>query len=70
MKDKSFQVKIYHSSFTTHWVKARTEDEAIKKARQLPIEENEIFNNLEDWHEADEAEEIREYAKSNGQSSI
>lgn len=58
MKSKNFEVKIYYSSFCTYQLKAKNEDEALKKARKLPIKETEIFNNLESWKEADNVEEI------------
>lgn len=58
MKSKIFEVKIYHSSFCTYQVKTKTESEAIKKARKFLINKNEILNNLENWKEADNAEEI------------
>ena len=64
MKIKTFEVQIYHSSFCTHQVKAKTEGEAIKKARKLLINKNEILNNLENWKEADNAKEIIQYAKN------
>lgn len=65
MKNKIFEVKIYHSGFSTHRVKAKTENEAIKKARKLPIKESEMLSNLESWQEADDVEEIEKYAKDN-----
>lgn len=64
MKSKTFEVKIFHSTFCTHQIKAKTEDEAIRKARKFPIHKNEILNNLENWEEADDAEEINKYAKN------
>jgi len=64
MKSKIFEVKIYHSGFCTYQVKAKTESEAVKKARKFPINKNEIFNNLENWKEADDAEEIKKYANN------
>lgn len=60
MKSKKFEVKIYHSGFCTYQVKAKTEDEAIVRARRLRINPNEIFTNLENWEDADTAEEILE----------
>lgn len=65
MKTKIFEAKIYYSSFYTYQVKAKTKDGAIKKARKLPIKESEILNNLQSWPEADEAEEVKKYAKDN-----
>lgn len=63
MKSKNFEVKVYYSGFCTHQVKAKTEGEAIKKARKFSIHKNEILNNLENWKEADNAEEIKKYGK-------
>lgn len=59
MKSKIFEVKIYYSGFCTHQVKAKTENEAMVKARKFPINKNEILNNLENWKEADDAEKIK-----------
>lgn len=64
MKSKIFEVKIYHSDFCTHQVKAKTESEARKKAREFPTNKNEVFNNLENWKDADNAEEIKKHAKN------
>ena len=64
MKSNIFEIKIYHSGFCTYQVKAKTESEAIKKARKFSINKNEILNNLENWEEADNAEEIKKYAKN------
>ncbi|MFH0797603.1 MAG: hypothetical protein V2A65_11240 [Candidatus Omnitrophota bacterium] len=59
MKNKNFEVKIYYTGLCTHQVKAKTKDEAINKARKIPINKNEIFSNLENWKEADNAEELK-----------
>jgi len=55
---KSFEVQIYYSGFCSYQIKAKTEAEAIQKARELPIDKNQIFSNLENWQEADTVEEI------------
>lgn len=70
MKDKIFEAKIYYSSFCTHRIKAKTEDEAIEKVRKFSINKNEILNNLEDWKEADEVEKIKKYAKNNKSNPV
>ena len=57
MKKKHFEVKIYYSGYCTYEVEAENEVEAIIKARNLPINNNEILTNLENWKEADIAEE-------------
>lgn len=59
MKSKIFEVKIYHSSFCTYQIKTKTESEAIKKAREFPVNNNQILNNLENWEEADDVEEVK-----------
>jgi hypothetical protein len=64
MKSKIFEVKIYQSSFCTHKIEARTEDEAIEKARKVPINVSEILNNFECWKDADEVVEIGKYEKN------
>ena len=60
MKSKKFEVNIYHTSFCNYQIKAKTKEEAIIRARRLKINPNGIFNNLENWKEADTAEETLE----------
>lgn len=55
---KKFEVNIYYSSFCTYEVEADNMDEAIKKARKINTNENNILTNLENWEEADTAERI------------
>lgn len=52
---KKFEVKIYYSGFCTYMIEAENTEEAIIIARNLPIDQNEILSNLENWKEADEA---------------
>ena len=59
---KKFNVQIYYSGYCTYNIDAENEEEAIIKARDLPVNKNEIFTNLEDWEDADIAEE-RFYGK-------
>jgi len=63
MKSKNFEVKIYHSSFCSYQVKAKTEDEAIIRARKFSVNDGEILSNLENWKDADNAEETLEICK-------
>ena len=53
---KKFKVRIFYSSFCTYEVEAENEDEAVLKARNLEIDQNEIMLQLESFKEADEAE--------------
>lgn len=69
MKNKKFEVKIYYTGFCSYQVEAKSEYEAIKKTRKLEIKSNEILSNLENWKEADTAEEIR-HEKSRKQNPI
>jgi len=55
---KEFNVNIYYSGFCSYTVKAEDETSAIIKARQMKINENEILSTLEEWKEADTAEEV------------
>lgn len=55
---KKFEVKIYYSGFCTFEMEADNAADAILKARKLEIDKNEILSNLENWNEADEANEI------------
>ena len=63
MKKKKFEVKVYYTGFCTYEIEAGNEEEAIIKARSLPIDNNEILSNLENWEEADIAEELN-YGKN------
>ncbi len=60
MKKNKFEVKIYYSGFCTYEVNATDEADAIIKARNLPINRNEIINTIEKWEEADIAEVIKD----------
>lgn len=54
MATKQYEVQVYYSTYVTHYVTAKTEDEAVEKALQLPVREGEVMGNLEAWEEADE----------------
>ena len=54
---KKFKVRIFYSSFCSYEVEAENEDEAVLKARNLEIDQNEIMLQLEPFKEADEAVE-------------
>lgn len=53
METKEFEVKLYYSGYCTHLVKANNDSEAIKKARKLEINNDEILTNLENWKDDD-----------------
>jgi hypothetical protein len=53
-----YEVKIYYSTFCIYEIEAENEEDAIIKTRSMEIVENDIINNLENWEEADEVEEI------------
>ncbi len=65
MENRKFEIKIYYTGFCTYEIEAQDEAEAILKARKLPVNQNEIITNLENWEEADTATEI-----DNGKSKI
>ena len=58
MENKYFEIKIFYSSFCTYKIEATNVDEAIIKARELSINNNEILSNLENWEDADTGDEI------------
>jgi hypothetical protein len=58
MENRKFEIKIYYTGFCTYEIEAQDEAEAILKARKLPVNQNEIITNLENWEEADTAKEI------------
>ena len=51
-----FTIRRHYSGFCTDTIEVEDEDEAIEKARELPIDENEILSTLEDWKDADQVE--------------
>jgi len=63
MDKKLFEVKIFYSGYCTYEIEAENENEAIIKSRNLPMNNNELLSNLENWKEADTAKEIK-YEKS------
>lgn len=60
MENRKFEIKIYYTGFCTYEIEAQDEAEAILKARKLPVNQNEIISNLENWEEADTATEIND----------
>ncbi len=60
MENKNFEVKIYYTGFCTYIIEAQDASEAILKARNLPVNHNEILSNLENWEDADTAAEIKD----------
>ena len=59
MKSK-YKVKVHYSGFSTHFVDAECEDDAILKARGIQVDKNEVLNTLENWEEADTVEIIND----------
>jgi hypothetical protein len=55
---KKFEIQIYYSGFCSYIVEAEDEGDAITKGRQMPIIQENIMSSLENWEEADTAEEI------------
>ncbi len=58
MKTKTYEVQIYYSGFTTNKIEAKSEEDAIIKARLLDVNKDELLTNIENWEEADKANEI------------
>jgi hypothetical protein len=65
MKKNKFEVKIFYSSFCSYEVEAKNEEDAVLKARKLPINRNEIISNIENWEEADTTIEINDGKTTN-----
>jgi len=65
MDKKKFEIKIFYSSFCSYEVEAENEEDAVFKARKLPINQNEILSNIEDWKEADTIIEINNEKTTN-----
>ena len=58
MKNRTFEVKLYHSGFCVYKVDALCETEALQKAKKMEIDVLELLGNLEDWRDADTVDEI------------
>jgi hypothetical protein len=56
---KKYEVQIYYSGFCSYIIEAENEYNAIEKGRQLDIETDQILTNLENWEDADTAEELK-----------
>jgi hypothetical protein len=52
-----FIVKRYFSGYCAYEIDAGNEDLAYKKAKNLPINSDEILGNLEEWEECNEIED-------------
>jgi len=55
---RKFKVEIYYSGFCSYEIEAANESEAVLKAREIELKEEDLLSNLENWEEADIAEEI------------
>ncbi|MCH7826980.1 MAG: hypothetical protein IIC75_03225 [Bacteroidetes bacterium] len=55
-----FEITRYYSTFITIQIEADSEDEAYEKSNSIPINENEILTNIEDWVEADEITRVED----------
>ena len=53
-----FMVKRYFSGYCTYEIEATTKDAAYKKARNMPIHEDEVLAILENWEDCDEVKQI------------
>ena len=51
-----FIVRRYFSGFCTYSVEAKTEEEAVLRARELPVDLDEVMGTLMDWEEADDVQ--------------
>ena len=49
-------VKRYYSGYCTYEIEAETEEKAYELSKELPINQDEIFETLEDWNECDEVD--------------
>ncbi|MFO8132594.1 MAG: hypothetical protein R6U10_01485 [Thermoplasmatota archaeon] len=55
---QKYRVIRYYSSFCTCDVQAEDEEQAYEKAQEIPIDVNELLENLEDWDDCDEVESV------------
>jgi len=55
-----FEVRRYYSSFVTFEVEANSREEAYDKTKTTVIDLSQLYNNLENWEEADEITELQE----------
>jgi len=54
-----FEIVRYFSTFVRIEVEASDEDEAYVKAKEYPLNNIDIYNNLEDWEDADDIRRIK-----------
>lgn len=62
-------MKIFYSTFASFEVEALSKEDAILKAREIPVKKNEILNNLQNLEEIDEAIEAN-YEESSKQNPL
>jgi hypothetical protein len=55
---KEFKITKYFSGYCSYKIMAKNEELAYKKAKNLPADQVEIINTLEEWEEANEIEVI------------
>lgn len=55
-----FEVRRYYSSFVMFEVEANSREEAYDKTKTSAIDLSQLYNNLENWEEADEITELQE----------
>ncbi len=65
MKNKQFEVNIYYTGYCSYQIGAKNKNEAVKKARKLKINGSKIINSLENWEDADTAEEMKYEKRKN-----
>lgn len=60
MDVKKFEVKIYYTGFCVYEIVAKDSEDAILKARNSSINQNEFFATIENWKDADTATECKD----------
>lgn len=53
-----YEVKIHYSTYASYTVNAENEDLAYEKALNVPLDERQAIDNLENWKDADDISEI------------
>lgn len=56
---KRYEINIYYSSYCTYYVDAKNEEDAIIQSRRLPMNNNQLLTNIDNWKDADTATEIK-----------
>lgn len=53
-----YEVKIHYSTYASYTVNAENEDLAYEQALNVPVDTEQVIDNLDNWKDADDISEI------------